>query len=406
MKILLSPILFFLSLSIASAEETSLDSLKNWIALPQKERNPIKENEFANSPISKSEANEAKEILWKDHISLIKSQRSNEIKQKRISIGDKTLKYDYLVFGEKPETGRSLYISMHGGGGAPPQVNEGQWKNQMRLYKPKEGIYLCPRAPTDTWNLWHQAHIDPLFDRLIENMIIFNEVDPDKVYLMGYSAGGDGVYQLAPRMCDRFAAAAMMAGHPNETSPLGLRNLPFALHMGENDKAYNRNKIAASWSNKLTNLRKEDPKGYEHFVKIHKNKGHWMNLEDSIAVPWMAKYKRNKLPDRIVWKQDDVTHSRSYWVSLINEQIKPRGLIIASRNGQAIQIHESDQSTQVDIMLNDEMINFDENVTVSYQNKILFNDKPKRSISEIYRTLKERGDPGLVFSSRIEIKLN
>ena len=98
--------------------------------------------------------------------------------------------------------------------------------------------------------------------------------------------------------------------------------------------------------------------------------------------------------------------SRSYWVSLVNEQIKPRGLIIASRNGQAIQIHESDQSTQVDIMLNDEMINFDENVTVSYQNKILFNDKPKRSISEIYRTLKERGDPGLVFSSRIEIKLN
>ena len=61
MKLLLSPILFFLSLSIASAEETSLDSLKNWIALPQKERNPIKENEFANSPISKSEANEAKD---------------------------------------------------------------------------------------------------------------------------------------------------------------------------------------------------------------------------------------------------------------------------------------------------------------------------------------------------------
>ena len=73
-----------------------------------------------------------------------------------------------------------------------------------------------------------------------------------------------------------------------------------------------------------------------------------------------------------------MTHSRSYWVSLINEQIKPRGIIIASRNGQAIQIHESDQSTQVDIMLNDELINFDENVTVSYQNKILFNDKPKK----------------------------
>ena len=43
-------------------------------------------------------------------------------------------------------------------------------------------------------------------------MIAFYGVDSDRVYLMGYSAGGDGVYQVAPRMADRFAAAAMMAG--------------------------------------------------------------------------------------------------------------------------------------------------------------------------------------------------
>ena len=125
---------------------------------------------------------------------------------------------------------------MHGGGGAPPQVNDQQWENQKRLYTLSEGVYLVPRAPTNTWNLWHQGHIDGMFSRLIENMIALEDVNPDKVYLMGYSAGGDGVYQLAPRMADRFAAAAMMAGHPNETSPLGLRNLPFTLHMGGRDK--------------------------------------------------------------------------------------------------------------------------------------------------------------------------
>ena len=69
--------------------------------------------------------------------------------------------------------------------------------------------------------------------------------NPDKVYLMGYSAGGDGVYQLAPRMADRFAAASMMAGHPGNASPLGLRNLPFAIFSGADDAAYNRNKVAA-----------------------------------------------------------------------------------------------------------------------------------------------------------------
>ena len=71
---------------------------------------------------------------------------------------------------------------------------------------------------------------------------------------MGYSAGGDGVYQLAPRMADRFAAAAMMAGHPNETSPAGLRNIGFAIHMGALDVAYNRNEIARRWGVMLDSL--------------------------------------------------------------------------------------------------------------------------------------------------------
>ena len=77
----------------------------------------------------------------------------------------------YAVHGDPPEgEGRSLYISMHGGGGAPPAVNDQQWENQKRLYKPAEGVYLAPRAPTDTWNLWHRAHIDDFYDRLIENL--------------------------------------------------------------------------------------------------------------------------------------------------------------------------------------------------------------------------------------------
>src|SRR5262249_58632623 len=89
------------------------------------------------------------------------------------------------------------------------------------LYKLSEGIYVAPRAPTNTWNLWHEGHIDRLFGRLIEDYIALGAIDPDRVYVMGYSAGGDGVYQIGPRLADRWAGAAMMAGHPN---PAALRN--------------------------------------------------------------------------------------------------------------------------------------------------------------------------------------
>lgn len=37
------------------------------------------------------------------------------------------MKFDYRVFGEKPADGRSLYISMHGGGNAPEALNTQQW---------------------------------------------------------------------------------------------------------------------------------------------------------------------------------------------------------------------------------------------------------------------------------------
>ena len=397
--------LFFGLLVLSSAQGSPIQSLEEWLSVDRDSRKPITDSEFSKISLSKDDAVRARDLLWKDYMGMIRETRSEEMKGKSISLGGKTMKFDFIVFGEKPKNGRSLFISMHGGGGAPPKVNESQWRNQMRLYKPKEGIYLCPRAPTDTWNLWHQSHIDPLFDRLIENLIIFEGVDPERVYLMGYSAGGDGVYQLAPRMCDRFAAAAMMAGHPNESSPLGLRNLPFALQVGANDGSYGRNKVAASWGTKLSDLRDDDPKGYDHFVKIHEGKGHWMNLEDSIAVPWMAKRTRNRLPEKIVWKQDDVTHGRSYWVALPPEEVKARQLIMVSREGQQFNLDKADGIGTLCILLNDEMIDFAEPVTVRFGGKKIHEGKVSRSIAAISRTMIERGDPGLIFSAILNVKL-
>ncbi|MFG0291836.1 MAG: transglutaminase domain-containing protein, partial [Phycisphaerales bacterium JB050] len=212
--------------------------------------------------LSESAATEAANRLWTAHADSIREERAAELEALVINAGGPDMKLLKREFGEAPESGHSLWISMHGGGGAPPEVNDQQWRNQIRLYTLDEGIYIAPRAPSDTWNLWHRAEIDALFDHLIESAIVSWGVDPNRVYLLGYSAGGDGVYQLAPRMADRYAAASMMAGHPNDASPLGLRNLPFALFMGGKDSAYNRNKVVQQWGDRLDDLQKQDPAGY------------------------------------------------------------------------------------------------------------------------------------------------
>ncbi|MDP7062365.1 MAG: transglutaminase domain-containing protein [Planctomycetota bacterium] len=343
------------------------------------------------------------DLIWQEHVNRIRSERAAEMQAKELVVGDKKMPFAYKVFGDKPKGGRSLYISMHGGGGAPKHVNDQQWENQKRLYKPAEGVYVAPRAATDTWNLWHQAHIDPLFDRLIENMVVFEGVNPDRVYLMGYSAGGDGVYQLAPRMADRFAAAAMMAGHPNETKPDGLRNLPFALHMGANDDAYDRNKIAAEWNVKLAALQEADPVGYIHWVKLHEGKGHWMDRDDAVAVPWMAEFTRELRPDRIVWLQDDVTHERFYWLKV--DTPKARSRVVVEHAGQRFEITAVKDVTRLTIRMDETMVDFAEDVVVLFEGKELFRGQVQPNLQMLRKTLKERGDRNGMWSAEVSVDL-
>ena len=382
--------------------QSPLRELKKYLAQPSKERPDIDEQSFSTESLSKSEAKQAAKLLWDDHAATLRKERKPEMEAGKIVDGKLSMPFVYRTFGKKPKDGRSLYISMHGGGGAPPQVNDQQWENQKRLYTVPEGIYAVPRAPTNTWNLWHQGHIDGMFARMIENLIVFEDVNPDRVYLMGYSAGGDGVYQLAPRMADRFAAAAMMAGHPNETSPLGLRNLAFTLHMGGKDAAYKRNQIAEQWKQKLSDLRKQDPEGYEHLVQIYPDKGHWMDRQDASAIPWMARHKRNRYPKRVVWKQDDVKHKRFYWLATDAEEISGRPLVTVERDGQQIAVKQSDID-RLTVRLCDEMLDLDQPVEISWQGEKLPSQNPKRTIATLAKTLKERGEQEGMFSAELEI---
>lgn len=383
--------------STPPATESPIDALR--AHLERGGLDDVAAQEFAHRPLSRDEAARAATLLWDAHAAAIRATRAAELEARAITLGDQTMRFWFKAFGDKPKTGRSLWISMHGGGNAPPEVNEQQFENQKRLYALDEGIYLAPRAPTDTWNLWHEAHIDTFFARLIETLIVLEDVDPDRVYLLGYSAGGDGVYQLAPRMSDRFAAAGMMAGHPNETKPIGLRNLPFALHVGADDAAYKRNAIAAQWGERLDELAAEDPGGYLHQVQVHAGKGHWMDREERVALPWMASHTRDARPSRIVWEQDDVLHDRSYWLAV--DRPDPKGRVIATRAGQTITIELARSTAALRVLLDDTMVDLDQDVIVVREDREVHRGPVRRTIALLARTLAERGDPRAMFCAEV-----
>jgi hypothetical protein len=397
-----SPIVFP---GMANGNQSDISALKDWLAQPRNQRADLATLPFAAAPLTREQAAEAKQLLWTDHVADIKEGRQKEWDDKAITVGSHTLKLLEKTFGTRPKNGWNLFISMHGGGNAPAAVNDQQWQNQIKLYQPKDSLYIAPRAPTNTWNLWHEDHIDRLFARLIEDAIVLGDVDPNRVYLMGYSAGGDGVYQLAPRMADRFAAASMMAGHPNDASPLGLRDLPFAIHVGALDNGYNRNEKAIEWKGKLDALQKDDPSGYIHTVKLHAGRAHWMNLEDAVAVDWMEQYTRNPLPDKVVWMQGNALHDRFYWLATPMDHAKKGQLAIVSRKGQTFDIEKLDGLNSVTILLNDAMVDLDQPIIITQAGKAIFKGVVPRTISSMHSTLAERGDPDLIFAASKTVRI-
>lgn len=381
--------------AVAGFKEGVMDWLK---LLPEERHLSVPEG-----AVTKAEAEEASGLIFGKLQEDSLKERKAELDAKVIKAAGKEMKFLEKVFGEAKEGERSLWISMHGGGGAPARVNDQQWQNQIRLYAPAEGIVVAPRAPTNTWNLWHEGHIDNLLQRLIENMVAVRGVNPNKIYLMGYSAGGDGVYQLAPRMADRFAAASMMAGHPNDANPLGLRNLPFMIFMGGKDAAYKRNQIAAVWGEKLEKLRAGDSGGYRHKVTIYKELGHWMNGKDREALPWMAKNTRNPWPKKVVWCQSNRTHDRFYWLSVPKDQAKGGQVIEARVIGQKIEI-EAEGIGQVTLRLSDELLSLDKEVIVIVNGAEKFRGKVTRSVEAIWRSYQERLDPTVAASAQLNLK--
>ena len=327
------------------------------------------------------------------------------------SFEDKVLKHDKLemkvdwkTFGTAPAEGRALYISLHGGGGAPAATNNQQWRNQMTLYKPAEGIYLCPRGITDTWDLHFRPESDGFYEDVIRMAVVYLGVNPDKVYLMGYSAGGDGVWRIAPRMADHWAAASMMAGHPGDVRLESLRNLPFMIWCGELDAAYDRNKECAKRIEEMKALHEADPEGYVYEGHIVKGKEHWMDLEDAAAVPWMAKYKRNPYPDKVVWVQGDEMKPAFYWLGVPLSQAAKGKQIVARIEGNTVEILSSDY-TAATIYLNDTMMDLDKPVRVVASDKVLFEGPVTRKPAVMRQTLRERGDLSYIFPVRIDVTL-
>jgi len=400
-------------------------------------------------------ASAARKALWSRYA---REQRDNPVRREEhesraLRFGDAVMRYEYRVVGEKPAKGFPLYIALHGGGGGPAQMNDAQWRHMQVYYLNcvTNGVYVAPRGVSNTWNLHFVGASYPLYDRLIENMVLFKGVDPNRVYLLGYSAGGDGVYQITPRMADRFAAANMSAGHHNGTSPRSLYNVPFLVQVGELDKAYKRHYATVGFAEKLKALQTTNPDGYIHDIFVHAGRPHnfldndpkereqriitnpseWksggaasVENRNTSAVAWLRQHRRRYRPERVAWDLKTRASSRTgkpkdgsalwttearygqfYWLDVGERGHEELGTseVVASFDKEANTITIETCGNYLRVLVDGAMADLSKPVTVKV------GDVSKAltlhpNLKTMARTLVDRGDPYLMFEAAIVIE--
>lgn len=388
--------------------------------------------------MNKNDWKQYRDNEWNAYAEKIKKdpERIEEVKDKVMKYKDLTMKYGEAVIGKPGKNGYPLYIAMHGGGQDPDgRINESQWEHMGIYYKKsvKNGIYVNVRACRDTWDCHGNPESFVFYDRLIENMIVFENADPNRVYMLGFSAGGDGVYIVSPRMADRLAATHMSAGHHNGTSVFNLRNTPIQLQVGADDISYDRHKVTVEYQIKLDGY-EEKYGGYVHNTFVHINKPHnffdnhqdepqsvmadvykWLEngtvtekQADTDAVHFLDKFERNNLPERIVWDLSNRAGLRKvnsfYW---LNEPMDVNsGFVVADLNKEENSITFGAETTikNITVLLNDDMLDLDKTITVkSASGEKQYVVERKESI--LQETINERGDINFAFTAKIDVTL-
>jgi len=260
--------------------------------------------------------------LWNQVLNELKNDKSRAEEMKKMEIpcqNNNKLRFYEKVVGSADPSGYALIICLHGGGQGASSMNDSQWKNIIPFESggfAKGTIAVAPRGLNNAWNLHFIDESYPVFTRLIENYIIFRNVDPNRVYLMGFSAGGDGTYQVSERIPYMFAACSPQAGHPNGVSTINLCNLPTYLAAGEKDKAFKRNQICVDYYKKIIEQNGKYCGNYIAKVEVVAGSGHsfqcWrlprksffngskeVTQSKDTAFTFMYSYRRNPNPPAI-----------------------------------------------------------------------------------------------------------
>jgi predicted esterase len=317
--------------------------------------------------------------------------------------------YTVKRVGKRPAKGWALFIAMHGGGGAPKQVNDSQWKHMHVYYRdhPEVGgyLYLALRAPNDTWNGFYDTYVYPLIDRLIRQFRLFGDIDPDRVFILGYSRGGYGAYAIGPMMPDRFAAihASAAAATDGETTARTLRTTPFTAMVGETDTMYGRYERNLRFKEQVEKLRSRRTDIYPVKVTFLNGQG-YRGLPDRDKIVDLYPAVRNPVPRELDWL---MTHSvvRDFFWLRVPQPAKQQEILASSQNNRPV-FTANEKLTEATVFMDTRLVDFRRPVEVELNGSTTTHRFVPSLRTFCEPTLARRADPSFAFCAAFSVVKN
>lgn len=324
--------------------------------------------------------------------------------EKNVRFEDHVSPYTVKTVGTRPATGWGLFIAMHGGGGAPQALNDSQWKHMQIYYRdhPEAGgyKYVALRAPDNTWNGFYTGYAYPLMANLVRQFLLFGDVDPNKVFLMGYSHGGYGAFAMGPKMPDRFAAIHASAAAPADGAVADtLRNTVFTCMIGEKDTAYGRIERNKEFKADIQRLRGDRIDIFPVTVQIIADHPH-SGLPDRDSIAEMYAVVRNPVPRELTWAMTDGVIRDFFWLH-VAAPVKGEKFNVTCRDN-TVTVETAPNVESASIFLDERLIDFAKPVSLVLNGKTTTR-KLKPSLRTLCETLQRRGDPDLACTAEISL---
>jgi predicted peptidase len=191
----------------------------------------------------------------------------------------------YLPQNYSSETKWPLLLYLHGSG------ERGYDLDRVKLCGPNpllaRGLnlpmmILVPQCrPEQSWNI---EQLSAFLDQMESKF----SIDRDRVYVAGFSMGGNGAWQLASGASERFAGIVPVAGDGSVGNASALVNLPIWAFHGEEDKT-----VPAQGSTKIVEAIKQA--GGQPKLTIFPKTGHHIDSQvfsRTDVYDWLLKQKR------------------------------------------------------------------------------------------------------------------